>query len=223
MINPSFGKSYLICSIFLINSVFIFSQTRLNNKYSKCTEALDNGACKTYTFNKNGTFQDDFSGGFSYYNNGSGHYKILKDSLILNYDTSELRTNDYHKASLYINTQDSIKVSIKVYDHRNNVQSNTAVILLPERILKRTDENGEVVFKLKKEEVQLKFNVTNDFLGYEFSIWKNKNYEIEVFINPYATGIPTKDQIESYKILEYTDEYLILKNNKLTIKYTKEE
>ena len=84
--------------VFMIFCSAVFSQSVLNGRYIKCYGAVDNGECLFYTFNKNGIFETDTEGELGKVSYGKGHYTIKNDSLILNYDLTELK---YKSCLLY--------------------------------------------------------------------------------------------------------------------------
>ncbi len=99
--------------IFLIFIVFyspIFSQSLLNNTYSHCYGVVDNGTCVIYNFKENGIFEKDVEGELGKTSYAKGHYIVKNDSLVLNYDLTELKYESYFKAQKYFNTKDSIEV-----------------------------------------------------------------------------------------------------------------
>lgn len=215
-------KTYISLLVFLMFYISIYSQTLLNNKYTYCYGSVDNGECKTYTLKKNGIFLIETDGELGRIDYSKGHYFIKNDSLILNYDLTELKVNDFHKYKYYENNKDSIKVSINIFDLEKKPIKGNSVAIYSEKIVKYSNKDGFLEFNLKKEKKQLEFNVASRGFGYDFSIWKNKNYEIDVYLNLDNYGKAIKNQIVKYKILEQTDDFIKLKNYNGVMKLIKQ-
>ena len=177
---------------------------------------------ENYSFDKSGLFDHKKGGDLGVSSFGRGHYLIRNDSLILNYNLTKLKTNDYHKFKYYLNNKDSISVRINIYDLEKNPVYGTAIAVFSKKLLKRSNKDGAVEFYLKKEKQQIEFNVSNIGFGYDFSIWKNRNYEIDVFLNTDNYGVPYKNQLIKYKIIEQTDKLLKLESNSGVMELTKQ-
>lgn len=177
---------------------------------------------ENYSFDESGLFDHEKGGDLGISSFGKGHYQIKNDSLILSYDLTELKTNDYHKLKYYLNNKDSIKVAINIYDLDKRPVYGTAVSIFSEKVLKRSNKDGVVEFYLKKEKKQQKFNVSNIGFGYNFSIWKNRNSEIDVYLNLKNFGTAIKNQVIKYQIIEHSKEYIKLKSKKQLLKLVKQ-
>ena len=77
-------------------------------------------------------------------------------------------------------------------------------------------------FNFEKDKKQLEFNIESIGFGYNFSILKNRNYEIDVYLNLDNYGTAIKNQIIKYKIVEQTDDFIKLKNTNGIIKLVKQ-
>jgi hypothetical protein len=211
----------LIVLLFIIHITPCSSQTKIEGEYYN-KPYMD--FYNTTVFYKTGIFEDkNYQEGhlISY---SKGHYFIKNDSLVLNYDLTELKTNDYHTYKYYVNDKDSIKVRMIIQDMNNKPLPNTWVTIFSNKTEKKSDKNGRIEFFLKKEKKEIEFYVTNSGLGYSFSIWKHKNHEIDIFLNKYDIPTPYKNQINKYKILKLSKEEIKLKtkNSFLLLKKVKD-
>jgi hypothetical protein len=210
----------LLLLVFLTCGFNMSAQKKILGKYS----FVDGTGYffENYSFDKLGLFEYEKGGDLGVSAFGKGHYFTRNDSLILNYDLTELRVNDYHKYKYYLNNKDSIRVKINLYDLNRKPVHDTPVSIFSEKLSKKTDKDGTVEFLLKKGEKQIGFNVANIGFGYDFSIWKDRNYEIDVFLNLDNYGVPYKDQIIKYEIIELKEDYIILKSGKEILKLDKQ-
>lgn len=214
-------KFSLFFLLFII-STSIFSQKFIEGKY-----IIKDGIGDFATiciFNKNGIFKEEAFGHLGVESYGKGHYYIKKDSLILNYDLTDLKTNDYHKYKYFANQKDSIKIRVSIRDMNNKPLSNISILNFKNKIDYKSNSNGIIQFSLRKEKKKIELHIVNDALGYDFFIWTDKNYEIEVFLRQGNYAIPYKNQISKYKILKLTKEELKLRtqdNKTVTLKKIK--
>lgn len=194
---------------FLCVSSIVFSQVKIEGEYyyvDGTGEYFNN-----YKFFKNGIFSYKDGSDLGVSNYGRGRYLIKNDSLTLNYDLTELKTNDYHTYKKYINNKDFIKVKITIRNMTKKPLPDVSISNFSNKIEYKTNKKGVVEFVIKKERKKLDLYIVNNALGYDFNIWGNKNYEIDVFLRQdnYATAY--KNQIIKYKILKLTKEEIKLK------------
>ena len=208
--------------ISILFPLVLFSQKKIEGKYYIYNENHFHGISTNITFFKNGTFLYNQSQDFGNIDYGKGHYQIKNDSLILNYDLTELKINDYHKYKYYQNNKDSVEIKINVHDLNDEIIPKHPILILSEKIDFESNKNGQIRFKLKKEKKKIEVSVPNALFGYQIKIWKNRNYEIDVFLNMINSGTAIKNQIVRYKILEQTDDFIKLKSNSGIIKLVKQ-
>ncbi|MDO4782281.1 MAG: hypothetical protein Q4A09_03570 [Capnocytophaga felis] len=154
---------------------------------------------------------------------GKGYYALTKDSLILNYNLTEIKYAGYHILKPYLNLKDSIQVDVIVYDIDKNVLPNTQVFI-PKGIWAKTltDNKGKAQLKIKKEDAFNDLVIINNNVNAMFFI-RDINlsfcYEIEVFLtkdfSEMTMGI--KNTIQKYKILKNKKDYLELQQPNGTI------
>ncbi len=212
----------LLLPILFFYSSKSVAQEELEGKY-----LLNNNDIKdsfmSFLFSKDYTFIYEFGGHLGVTEYGRGHYLIRNDSLILNYDLTELKENSYHIVKDYYNNNDSIEVKIRVFDINKNPLTDILVDDSTKKENKKTNQNGSVLFRLDKEKKKNTIYITDDKFGvYFFTIWNNKSYEIEVFFEKNPIGAtPIKGRVAKYKIIELTDNKIKLKNNNQVIKFSK--
>ena len=194
-----------------------YSQKKIEGIFSRCNGVIDNGECQKFQFYKNGIFKRNTTGEIGEIDYAKGHYYIKNDSLILEYDLSELKTDDYHKSKFYFNGKDSVKIKIITRNTKNKPLSNIKVLSLKNNIETKSNENGVIEFSLEKKREKIELDVINNSLGYYINIWANRNYEIDVFLRNDNYAVPFKNQTIGYKILEITKNSIKLQKGKHTI------
>jgi len=214
-------KFLLTVTIFCMSS-HLYSQKQIIGKYSSLM--LYQEHYNYFEFYKNGMFEYHSGASLGDDEFGKGHYQIKNDTLILDYDLTELKHKSYHKAKEYYNSKDLVTIEVIVKDFKGNINTNTNVYIQDDKIGHILGENGFVTFRLKKEKKDFFLNVSN--LGYEsykLKLSRLKNYEIEVFLrqSPIVSRA-LKNQIIKYKIIEYKDNFIKLKSNSGIIKFVKQ-
>lgn len=208
--------------ILILLPLILFSQKKIEGKYNIHKENYFHDISTNFTFFKNGTFAYEQSQDFGIQQFGSGHYFINKDSLMLNYDLTKLMNNSYHVYKYYKNNKDSITIKLNIYDYNGKIISNQPIIILSDKTDYVSNKYGKVEINMKKENKQIELNIPDSLFGYNFKIFKDCNYEIDVFLNTENLGIGIKNQIMKYKIVEQKDDFIKLKNTNGIIKLVKQ-
>ena len=159
------GQSVIKLFIILLffSNINVFSQERIKGKYFMVDGTGSHYI--NYSFNKNNTFEYEDGGHLGATNYGKGHYIIKKDSLVLNYDLTELKEESYFKFKKYYDFKDSIDIKINVFNFNKKLQNNIAVYCYPNTkssktlISKRTDEKGKAILKVKKSKTKEKIEL----------------------------------------------------------------
>lgn len=216
----------IVFFIFLFYSILNFSQDKiignylLNNNPSNVIKG-GGGVFTFYKFYKDGIFKRQTSGELGQIDYGKGHYFIRNDTLVLNYDLTELKEESYFKSKKFYNYKDSIRINLSVYDFNNNPIDNIGVYAYPNNLLVSTNKKGKTVLKLKKE--KFKNGITLDLDGdglarLTIHIGYSANYFIEAFMSKrsgpgFGHLRAYKNQIIKYKILKHTKDAIILETN----------
>lgn len=215
-------KNYLYILFFSVFFESVSQQTIQGNYYE--LEDL-NVTSNRYRFNPDGTFLHQKLADISITHIGKGHYSIKNDSLILNYDLTELNQNSYYKSKTYFNNRDSITVKIQVFDNNRNGLANLYLYSYPEVKSVKTDKNGVATFSFSKKAYKNKKEIVieGEFLDkLKFNISLDRNYEIDAFMaksknagfyHPKAI----KNQVDKFKIINLSKNVIKLKNSKKTI------
>ena len=95
-------KSLLIVVIICLSNN-LYCQKKIIGNYSSLKAYQEH--YKYYKFNENGIFEYHSGASLGDDEYGKGHYQIKNDSLILNYDLTELKLKSYHKIKEYYNTK----------------------------------------------------------------------------------------------------------------------
>ncbi len=190
------------------------AQQKINGKYSKID--LTGDFYTYYLFDDNGIFYYESGGDLGMDTYGKGHYFIKNDSLILNYDLTELKENGHHRYKTYINSNDSVQIKINTFDLDRKILSGVSVIGDVEKeygVL--SNKNGVVYLKFKKEKEKKRITISDLCCGnYSFTINSKLNYEVDIFLRKkFNTSEAIKYEIKKYKIIEFTENHIKLKND----------
>ncbi len=187
------------------------SQILIGNFYSS-DKMGDNSSL--YKFKENNIFEYQESGCLGVSMQGKGHYLIKHDSLILNYDLTELQESSYHKIRTYITSKDSVQIKINIFDE--NKKPLNYVSVYSDKKSKISNEKGEVVFKFLSNKKDKKIIVFS--MSYDVDIIvinTGLNYNIDVFLMENSIKF-IKNDIIKYKIdsIAKNKIYLKRKNGK---------
>ena len=205
-------KILLIVTFFGL-SINLYCQKEIIGRYSSLM--LYQEHYNYFDFNKNGIFEFHSGADLGDDKFGKGHYQIKNDSLILNYDLTELNYKSYHKAKEYYNSKDIVTIKVIVKDFKGNINTNTNVYIQEDKIGHSLGEKGFVNFRLKKEKKDFFLDVSNlGYDSYKLKLSKLKNYEIEIFLKQaFTVSKAIKNEIKKYKIVEYKDDFIKLESD----------
>jgi hypothetical protein len=205
-----------------------FSQKKIEGKY-KLNLKL-NEFYEKYTFNKVGVFKYENSGDLGLISFGNGNYFIKNDSLILNYNLTELKKESYYKSKKYYNDKDSIQVKINVYNFDNQPIVNSIIYAFPKNKSTESNKNGEAFLKFNKQEGnnKIELHIDGEFLAKQvIYINSDANYVIDAFMNKneiigFDHPKAIMNQIKKFKIIEIKEKEIKLNYNKQYITLIKE-
>ncbi len=221
-------KKILCLSLIVLLVNFSFSQNKLEGKYK--VEYQLNDFSGKYVFTGEGVFSSENYGDIGLISFGKGHYFIKKDSLILDYDLTNLEEESYFKSKKYYNYKDSITINLNIYDFQNKPIRNVVVYAYPNSKSKESDEKGNAILKFKKQQVKnkIELHLDGEFLAKQIIYIDPKaNYIINAYMNKNKIidlGHPKaiKNEIVKFKIIEITEQHLKLKNGKQKVTLKKE-
>lgn len=211
----------------LLVSIFynkLYSQSKIIGKYSSLM--LHQEHYKYFDFHENGIFEYYSGASLGDDEHAKGHYQIKNDSLILNYDLTELKYESFFKAQKYYNTKDSIEVNLNIYNFNKVPLNNIMVYSFPNYISTESNKRGFAFLKLKKsnQKEKIKLHVDGSFWSQQIIyLDSDANYNLEVFmsksvIEGFTHPKAIKNEIIKYKIIENNENQLKLqKDNKLII------
>ena len=209
--------------LLLLLSINCFSQIKLEGTYKS------NKGNVLYLFDTDGVFNmktfETTHGQLNGY--AKGHYFIIKDKLILNYDLTELREKSYNKSRSFINTKNSIQVKLNIYNFKKEPLNNIQIWSSPNYKSSESDKNGVALLKFEKQNKRIMIEVSGEYFVKEsIYIDTNLNYEIDVFLSSnevYNLSHPLaykNDKIE-YEILKLSKDSIKLKKGKHTFVWKK--
>lgn len=219
-----------ITVLFLIISSTIVSQKKIVGKYYHADGV---GVYSYhYEFLKNGTFIYKDGGDLGFENYGKGHYLIKNDSLILNYNLTELEEESYFRAKKYFNYKDSITITLNVFDFKKRPISNLDIYSFPTYKSIESNKRGIAVLKFKKQKAKekIKLYIEGEYIARQIIyLDQDANYIIDAYmckskIAGFGHLRAYKNQTIIYEILELSEENLklrTLKNKKITLKRVK--
>ena len=211
-------KLILPLLIFVLSTHLIQSQTTLIGKYSSLMSHQEHYDFFDFFENRIFEYHSGASLGDNEY--GKGHYQIKNDSLILNYDLTELKYESYYKPKKYYNSKDSIEVNLRIKDFDNNPLNEINVITDPEAQSIDIDDKGlaSLIFKKGSFKEKIKLYIDGAFWAECIIVLdSNTNYIIDVFMNTSEIiGLGHPNAIKGieikYQIVENSKNKLKLKN-----------
>ncbi len=191
------------------------AQTNLNG-YCVNYALNDISACLTFEKVKNFTYE--YSGDTGVFEYGQGDYEISSNKLILNYHRTDPLKVGYHVSKIWTNKKDSINLNFKVMDFEGNPLP--AVSVAYKDSLSRYGYNGVASNKmgialigLKRDRTELEVEIINvGFRHYKFTIDKNYNCDISVFLQKDGGGVPIKNQIDTMELENMRLKYFTVNN-----------
>ncbi|WP_157662393.1 hypothetical protein [Polaribacter sp. SA4-10] len=220
-------KILLTVVVFCLSSN-LYCQKKIIGRYSSLMAYQEH--YNYFDFNENGIFEYHSGASLGDDEYGKGQYTIKNDSLILNYNLTELKYESYFKAKKYYNSKDSIKVNMKVYNFNIEPLDNIMVYSFPNYKSTESNKQGKTFLKFKKgsHKDKIKLHIEGAFWAKQvLYLDGDSNYNLEIFMNKsdiIGFGHPRaiKNQIIKYKIVEQTDDFIKLKKNSGIIKLVKQ-
>ena len=225
------NKITLLLFVFMVMGN-MFGQKPLENYYfNKETSNWD--FSDSYLFNKDGTFERESSGDVAIVEYGKGHYTLTKDSLILNYDLTEIRIRGYHILHPYTRFEDSLELRMTMYNIDNKLLKNRSKVRYTingkTRSTGRSDDEGKIRIAYPKGKGIVNLDVCYNLSCYSFDLPMDDSYEIDVFLSElesYYHGKAIKNTIERFKVIKHKKDYIILENKQkgeITLRKSKKE
>lgn len=203
-----------------------FNQTILSGLFSDLEPLQEH--YNYYKFEEDGTFEyhNGASLGDNFY--AFGTYSLKNDSLVLNFNETIPLKIGFHSFEIWKNSTKNIEINFNVFSLNKTPASNVNIIYKDSSTKSGyngiiADKLGRANLKLKKENKNLEISISNiGFKEYKLKIDKNYNYNIDVFLLEQGLGIPIKNQIICYKIVEMRNDYfIVLDENNKKIKWKK--
>ncbi|APG65867.1 hypothetical protein LPB136_11040 [Tenacibaculum todarodis] len=184
---------------------------------------------KNYSFDEDSVFIYEEGGDLGVIKYGKGHYIIKNDSLLLNYDLTQLKEESYFTAKKYYNSKDSIKVRLNIYNFDRKPLYNIQIYSQSNLKSTESDKNGNAILIFKKGEFKeiIEIHIDGDFFAKQIIyLHRNSNYIVDVFMSKskiIGFGHPRaiKNEIIKYKIIENNKKCLKLKKENKIVTYKK--
>lgn len=218
-------KLPLLLLFFISTYAFTFAQRKIEGKYYIKEKEMHIECCATdtYTFYSNGIFDYAEEGELGIVHYGKGHYTLTKDSLVLNYDLTEVKYPGYYIAKPYTNYKDYITLNLTVYDLEKKPLPNVDVSLFKEGAPTGgdTDENGKLIIKVPKtnEKCALLLIYNHESMYKVESIDLNLCYDLEFYLTKtpmsfFDIGNAIKDEVSRFKIVKLRGDEFVVRNDK---------
>jgi hypothetical protein len=205
-------KKLILLSALIMPLLACHSQETLDGNYCIKFGMGDTYHCLNF---KGKTFKMERGAdlGNDYY--GKGTYQIKDSLLILNYNKTPLKEfSGYYRSQVWKNSSDTVQLTFTIRDLEKNPVPYSSVVILKEKIGKKTNKEGKAELKSLKSKIQKEIQVL--CLGYEIikiQIFGNLNYHFDVFLKESdQEGIPIKNQIDTLQIKEFGKGYFIVLN-----------
>lgn len=172
-----------------------------------------------YFFKGDGTFSKRVVGDMGISHFGEGEYHLDKDTLVLNFNRTQLKDNSYSRHNSYYNSKDSVSVLLRVFDYANNLLADVSTYCFSTSQEVKTNSSGEAMFIYDKDaQSEILFSVhLNGYQDHRFSLRLDKNYEIDVFLSPSMLYLPhpkaIKNEVLKYKVEELSRDRIVLDKN----------
>lgn len=205
------GLFFLCCFI----KIALFSQNQVIGVYSSIKPLQEH--YRYFKFKPNGTFEYHFGASLGDDEYGEGHYSLEKDKLILNYNLTKPEENSFYKFKLYKNSDNSVKVKIRVFDLNKKPLYGISVIgNIENEYGVETNKKGLAQLYFKKQNTKQNINISDLCCGnFSFKVDLRFNYIVDVFLKKRLNNpIGIKGEIISYKIVSVTKDTIILKDKK---------
>lgn len=199
-------------------SNFSFSQeNKIEGIYCASYKLKNFSTC--YDFKEN-IFEYKHSGHTSLIRYGKGEYEIQNDTVILNYNLTEIKDNSYHSSKKYYNNKNYIEIRLRFFNLKNKPLKNITAWSKNNKEYKSVNNEGLIIFNFRKEQNSKDFieiNITgdNDNYFYRFHVNKKENQEINVYLSNQLSFFDSpkavKHQILKYKIIKEGKKIIQLK------------
>lgn len=203
--------SFILAVIFFLIVLKINGQSKFEGTYCINYTLKDIYTC--ITFYEKGTFEYKTGGdlGNTFY--GNGFYQFKNNFLKLDFNKTDTKDIGYHNSSFWKNEKDSISINFNIASAIGEAIAGANVIVLSEKTGATSDEKGNSTINLRKTEENYKFTVSClGFDTYEFFLDGNYNYQVSIVLQTFEPGIPIKDQVMIFEILEFSDQLIKTKN-----------
>ncbi len=174
----------------------------------------------TYYAFKDNIFEYKHSGHTGLIRYGKGEYEIQKDTVILNYNLTEIKDNSYHSSKKYYNNKNYIEIRLRFFNLKHKPLKNITAWSKNNKEYKSVNNEGLIIFNFRKEQNSKDFieiNITgdNDNYFYRFHVNKKENQEINVYLSNQLSFFDSpkavKHQILKYKIIKEGKKIIQLK------------
>jgi hypothetical protein len=202
--------------LFFCNS--IYGQERINGKFCRDFKFSDISNC--FLFEENGKFTHSIDSdlGNEYY--GEGLYKLVENTLYLNYEALDLAKNSSYTSKYWYNFSDLVEVKVNVVDEKNQPIIGANMFNLKNKKGCETDSNGNCKILFKKSDNYLELNISS--LGYKrlkIDINSKYNHSVNVILTEKKSyGVPIINQIDTLRINKDNPVFIYKEKSKKWIK-----
>lgn len=207
------AKILILVGMFCIN---IQAQIKFNGSYCKDYDLKNMSNCLTFETKKN--FAYEYSGDTGVFEFGHGEYLFKDNKLILNYNKTEPIKTGHHFSEIWTNNKDSIHIQFNVFDF-DSLPLPAVSVIYKDSLAQygfngvASNKKGIAAIKLKKNSNTLQVEISNvGFQSYKFSLDRNYNQVISVFLQKDGYGLPIRNQIDTLQIEKIKRKYFTVRN-----------
>lgn len=204
--------------LIMTGTLFYSANAQINFIGTYCIDYDINNFSNCLTFESEKKFRYEYVGDTGMFEYGQGEYQFIENHLILNYNRTEPLKTGYHISKIWTNAKDSINLQIHVFDF-DGVTLPAVSVVYNDSLSKygfsgmASNEKGLALINLKRDRNDLQVKISNlGFKSYKFSIDKNYNYNISVYLQKEGDGLPIINQIDTIQIEQIKSKYFTIKN-----------
>lgn len=204
--------------LLLVGTLFysLHAQTKFDGTFCKEYDLKYFSECLTFEKEKN--FKYEYRGDTGMFEFGQGEYQLIGKRLILNYNKTDPIKIGHHVSKIWTNNEDSINLQFNISDF-DGLPLPAVTVVYKDSLSKydytgvASNKKGIALINLKKDSTDLQVEISNlGFELYKFSLDKNYNHNISVFLQREGDGLPIKNQIDTLEIQEEKPKYFTIRN-----------
>lgn len=197
-------------------SCTLHAQANFIGTYCIDYDMNDFSVCLTFETDK--SFSYEYSGDTGVFEYGQGKYRFVDKHLVLNYNKTAPMQIGHHVSKIWTNNSGMVNVNFAFFDFDGNVIPNVSIIY-KDNLSKNgysmlsADKEGFAKLITNKEDQSLQFTASKiAYNQHKFTIDKNYNYDITVYLQDEEDALPIRNQIDMLFIEKIRPKFFTVKN-----------